>query len=116
MRQLDGLRPYLERLQGLHPAWLAVASALAVVGLAAFAYAPLFGTPAAFAMIFSSAAFALSSTGGAVTRTRSSSPLRASACHPTISSWAALGVSRTRIRAFRGFSSLNPSSLRDSIA
>ncbi len=43
MSRLDMLRPYFERLQAIHPPWLVLASALVVVALSAFAYAPLFG-------------------------------------------------------------------------
>ena len=43
MSRFDSLSPYFERLQAIPAAWLALASALAVVALSAFAYAPLFG-------------------------------------------------------------------------
>ena len=43
MSHLARIEPLLERLRGVHPAWLAVGAALTVVALASFAYAPLFG-------------------------------------------------------------------------
>ena len=43
MRRLTRIEPLLERVRAVHPAWLAIGAALAVVALAAFAYAPLFG-------------------------------------------------------------------------
>ncbi len=43
MSRFARIEPLLERLQAVHPAWVAIGAALTVVALAAFAYAPLFG-------------------------------------------------------------------------
>ena len=43
MSRFARIEPLLEKLRGVHPAWVAIGAALTVVALAAFAYAPLFG-------------------------------------------------------------------------
>jgi hypothetical protein len=43
VNRFEMLKPYIEPLERIPAAWLAIASALAVVGLSAFAYGPLFG-------------------------------------------------------------------------